>query len=172
VGGSVRLSLEAPGWNSVSEVGDPGFAVVRGITGPPNGMSVYFYEVDNTYTDACAHKLRNPVVGPTVEDLVQALGELPNTTATEPVDATLAGYPARYLVLTSDDSLPCAPSEFYFWQDPGGGQNWAQSPGQVVRTWVFEVDGTRIVASALSYPTASVAALAEQQSILDSIQFE
>ena len=48
----------------------------------------------------------------------------------------------------------------------------AQGPGQIVRTWVLEVDGSRLVVSALRYPEATGEMLAEQQSVLDSLQFE
>ena len=37
---------------------------------------------------------------------------------------------------------------------------------------MLEVDGSRLVVSALRYPEATAEMLAEQQSILDSLQFE
>ena len=118
------------------------------------------------------HVLLSPAVGPTVEDLIVAFGELPNETATAPVDDPIGGLPARYVEITADDPLPCAPNQFYIWADPQGGLNWAQGNGQIVRTWVLEVNGTRITVSALLYPTSTAAAIAEQQALLDSIRFE
>ena len=44
-------------------------------------------------------------------------------------------------------------------------------PGQIARTWVLEVDGSRIMATALHYPDATDEMLAEQL-IVDSVQFE
>ena len=93
--------------------------------------------------------------------------EIPNISTTEPTSATLGGLPATYLEMTTDDTLPCAPNEFYIWDG-----NYTQGPGQIVRTWVLEVNGSRVVASALRYPEATQEMLAEQQSILDSLQFE
>lgn len=171
-GSDVVISLDLPdGWTTCCE-GDVQFAAIRSTTSKPNGMSVYFYAVGNTYADPCAHVLLSPAVGPTVEDLVVALGQLPNETATAPADDTIGGLPARYLEITADDPLPCAPNQFFIWDGPQGEQNWAQGGGQIVRTWVLEVNGTRITVSALRYSTSTAAAIAEQQAVLDSIRFE
>jgi len=59
-------------------------------------------------------------VGPTVNDLVTALGEIPSTTATEPVETTLAGYAATYMELQIPASLPCGRFRFVLWQDSPG----------------------------------------------------
>jgi hypothetical protein len=144
-----------------------GFSMIRNTTAAPTGMSVYFYAPTTTYSDPCAEVPVDPAIGPTVDDLVQALREIPNITTTEPVNTTFGGLPATYLEMTSDDTLPCSEEEFWIWD----GNN-TQGLGQIVRTWVLEVDGSRIVASALRYPGATEEMLAEQQSILDSIQFE
>jgi hypothetical protein len=160
--------LRPPGWYMCcGSTSGPGFSVIRNTTSPPDGASVYFYAPTTTYSDPCAHALVDPPVGPSVDDFVQALREIPNMTTTEPAETTLGGLPATYLEMTSDDALPCSPNEFWIWDG-----NTAQGPGQVVRTWVLELDGRRIVASALRYPGATEEMLAEQQSILDSIEFE
>ena len=107
-------------------------------------MSVYFYAPTTTYSDPCEQTPVDPPIGPSVDDLIQALRDIPNITSTEPVAATFGGLPATYLEMTSDDTLPCPPAQFYIWDG-----NWTQGEGQIVRTWVLEVNGSRIVASAL-----------------------
>lgn len=157
-----------PEWAIFTDIpGQPGFSAIRGTTQPTRGMSVYFYVPTTTYADPCNEVPVSPPVGPTVDDFVQSLREIPNISTTEPTSATLGGLPATYLEMTTDDTLPCAPNEFYIWDG-----NWTQGPGQIVRTWVLEVNGSRVVASALRYPEATQEMLAEQQSILDSLQFE
>jgi hypothetical protein len=157
-----------PDWAIYTDIpGQPGFSAIRGTTQPSRGMSVYFYAPRTTYQDPCQEVPVNPPVGSTVDDFVQALREIPNISTTEPESATLGGLPATYLEMTSDDALPCPANEFYIWDG-----NWTQGPGQIVGTWVLEVKGTRVVASALRYPEATEEMLAEQQSILDSLQFE
>ena len=160
--------LRPPGWYTCcGGTSGPSFSLIRGTTAPPTGMSVYFYAPRTTYSDPCQQAPVSPPIGPTVDDLVQALREIPNISTTEPVATTLGGLPATYLEMTSDDTLPCPPAQFYIWDG-----NWTQGEGQIVRTWVLEVNGSRIVASALRYPDADDVSLAEQQIVLDSIRFE
>jgi hypothetical protein len=168
-GSPVTFSVDKPtAWGVFSDTADePPFSTIRGGTTPPTGMSVYFYAPTTTYQDPCREVPVDPPIGPTVDDLVQALREIPNITTTEPVASTLGGLPATYLEMTTDGTLPCSPSQFYIWDG-----NLTQGAGQIVRTWVLEVNGSRIVASALRYPDATDMALAEQQIVLDSIQFE
>jgi hypothetical protein len=45
-------------------------------------------------------------------------------------------------------------------------------PRQTIRAWVLDVDGTRVLALALHFPEATAEALAEEQAIIDSIEFE
>ena len=71
--------------------------------------------VDNTFEDPCAQVERNPKVGPTVEDLATALGEIPGTTATEPVQTKIAGYDATYIEVPTRGHSPC--DEFVWYQE-------------------------------------------------------
>ena len=168
LGSDVQLSALVPeGWQSFGDGSLSFTAVRRGTTAPTTGMSVYFYAPRTTYPDPCQEVDPTQPVGPSVDDFVQALREIPHITTTDPEQTTFAGLPATYLVMTTDDSLPCAPSQFYIWDG-----NYTQGVGQVVRVWVLDVDGTRVAVSALSYPEATADALAEQQSLLDSIEFK
>ena len=160
--------VRPPGWYMCcGGRSEPGFSMIRGTTAPPSGMSVYFYLPGTTYSDPCGPVAVDPPVGPTVDDLVQALREIPNISTTEPVASTIGGRSATYLEMTHDDTLPCQADQFYIWDG-----NLAQGPGQIVRTWVLEVDGSRLVVSALRFPEATAEMVAEQQSVLDSLQFE
>lgn len=150
-------------------VDDRGNSVVRGETDPP--VFLLFLTYANTYADPCGHVLRTPAAGPTVDDLVAALAETPNMTSTKPVQTTLGGRPATYLELTADAELPCEGNSFYLLVDGQGYYFFIDGPSQVIRTWVLDVDGTRVVAMALHFPEASPEALAEEQLIMDSVQF-
>ena len=169
LGSPVTFSVDKPtSWSVFSDTpDDPAFATIHGGATPPTGMSVYFFAPTTTYQDPCNEVPVDPPLGPTVDDLVQALRAIPNITTTEPVASTFGDLPATYLEMTSDETLPCSPSLFYIWDG-----NYTQGAGQVVRTWVLEVNGSRIVASALRYPGADDFALAQQQIVLNSIQFE
>ena len=53
-----------------------------------------FATVDNVYVDPCAAApvLREPAVGPTVDDLVAALEDVPSLEVSAPTDVTVAGF--------------------------------------------------------------------------------
>jgi hypothetical protein len=157
------------------EIGHDQPSIVRGDTTPPAGMFVAFLTAANTFVDPCGRALRSPEVGPTVDDLVAALAETPNMTSTEPIQTTLGGRTATYIELTADDELPCPADAFYLFAMGAGAVQpsfYLDGPRQIVRTWVLDVDGTRVVALALHFPEATAEALAEEQAILDSVEFE
>jgi hypothetical protein len=161
-----------PAWHRADPEPADSNSVVRGDTLPPTGMFITFGTFTNTYADPCGHVLRTPQVGPTVDDLIAAFAEVPNLTSTEPVQTTLGGRPATYVELTLDDELPCAPDSFYLAVNDQGLYYFVDGPGQVIRTWVLDVDGTRAVAWAFHFPEASAEGLAEEQAIIDSVEFE
>lgn len=143
-----------------------------GTSGPPAGMAFVVSLVDNTFADPCSHRQRSPKVGPTAADLAKALGEIPGTTATAPVQTTIAGHQATYMEIAIPASLPCAPSEFYLWQDSPGAYWWVQGLNETARVWILEVAGQRVVLLTHSYAGSGADAKAEFQKILDSIVFD
>jgi hypothetical protein len=170
----VPFLVDVPSTWSV-EIGHDQPSLVSGDTTPPAGMFVAFLTAANTFVDPCGRDLRSPVVGPTVDDLVAALAETPHMTATEPVQTTLGGRPATYLELRADAELPCPADAFYLFAMGAGAVQpsfYLDGPRQIVRTWVLDVDGTRVVALALHFPEATADALAEEQAIIDSVEFE
>jgi hypothetical protein len=170
---ALRVVVDVPPtWQRGDSEPADSHSVVRGDTTPPTGMFVWFGSIANTYADPCGHVLRTPKVGPTVDDLIAAFAETPNLTSTEPVQTTLGGRPATYIELTVDDELPCPANLFFLGADEQGFYFFLDGPGQVVRTWVLDVDGTRVVAWAFHFPEATAEGLAEEQAIVDSVEFE
>lgn len=161
------LTVELPpDWQAAGSVAD------IGTSSPPAGMAFVVTLVDNTFADPCSHRQQSPKVGPTVEALAKALGEVPNTTATKPVQTTIAGHKATYIELAIPASLPCQPSEFYLWQDSPDGDWWVQGLNETARVWILEVGGKRVAFLAHSYPGSGDGAKAEFQKILDSVVFD
>ncbi len=126
--------------------------------------------VDNTFEDPCLHIQRNPKVGPTAEDLATALGEIPGTTASEPVQTTIAGYDATYVEVTHPGPPPC--DEFVWYQESPGEYWWVLEADERFSVWIFEVDGQRVAIGARSYPGTSQQAKDELRDILDTIVFD
>jgi hypothetical protein len=145
---------------------------IKGGTAAPAGMGFSVTPVDNTFQDPCAHVARSPKIGSTVADATAAFGAIPETTATDPIQATLAGYEATYLELQIPASLPCTPGQFYLFQDAPNSHWWAQGLGGIVRVWILEVEGQRVAIVAHQYPGTSDEVKAEFEAILDSIVFE
>ena len=163
----LRLTVEIPAdWQSSD------FVAVRGTSSPPAGMAFVVSNVDNTFEDPCSHRQRSPKVGPTIGDLANALAKVPNTTATTSVKTTIAGYEATYIELAIPASLPCAPDEFYLWQDSPGGYWWVQGLNETARVWILDVGGRRVTFLAHSYPGSGAGAKGVFQKILDTVVFE
>ena len=168
LGGSpLRLTADLPvGWKNIT------WGAVRGDSAPPAGMAFIVSLVDDTFTDPCTQLRRTPKIGPTVEALMTALGEIPDTTATKPVKTTLAGHEATSIEIAIPGSLPCAPDHFYLWQDSPGEDWWVQGLNERIHVWVLEVGGRRVAIATHSYAGSGPAAEAELQKILDSMVFD
>ena len=129
-------------------------------------VSIAFMTVDNLYIDPCAAdpRLREPAVGPTVDDLATALGDVPGLQATAPSDVTVAGFTGKQMDLTASETW-CG-GEPKMWETSGG----ADSPGGgPMRLWILDVYGTRLVIGILGLG-AGAAEETEAQGIVDSIQ--
>ena len=128
--------------------------------------------IDNTFSDPCTHVERSPKLGPTIADAATALGAIPGTTSTAPVQTTVAGLAATYLEVTISASLPCALAQFYFWQVSPDDDWWATRPNERIRVWLVEVGSERVAIAARSFPDTSEVEKAQLQGIVDSIVFE
>ena len=114
--------------------------------------------VDNVVIDPCQSDLgfQDPAVGPTVDDLVTALGAVPGLTFSAPADVTQDGYSGVRL-----DYVP--PDEFDNCLDDMGeailmsvegsvpadhGYISAPNGDDAVSLYIYDVDGTRVVITA------------------------
>jgi hypothetical protein len=74
--------------------------------------------------------------------------------------------------LTIPASLPCAPNEFYLWQDSPDGYWWVLAPNEDIRVWILDVEGQAVAIAARSFPGTSEETKAELKRVLDSIVFD
>lgn len=136
-----------------------------------NEARLGFIVVENLYADPCQPDLglSDPAVGPTVDELVDALGTVPGVVVGASSEATLGGYAGRMLELTGvDRPEPCV-EEPLVWQTTQGEPS-VLVPGSraVTRLWILDVDGTRLVVFA-----SEDGAFGDQeglQAIIDSIE--
>ena len=168
-GDSVPVSFTLPaGWN-VSDV----------FVNKPDSdplISVSFWDVAEIYADPCQSELVDPPVGPTVDDLVLAWANVPTLNATAARDITVDGYQGQQFDLTAPDFNPdeCQQNIFALWREDGQPADgfparWVE-PNEHLQMWVLDVNGTRLVISAGSFPDTSAEDRAEIDEIVNSIQ--
>jgi hypothetical protein len=177
---SIRVTLTVPdGW-----AGFEGRAVVRSVErySPPDGASLMFHRGGWLYTVApiCGGSGPADPTGPTiptgttVDEFVTALVDHPDLDVTSPSDVTLGGYSGKYLELrapenTTTDELGPDPSgcNYYFVWEPG---IYAQGPNALWQIWVLDVDGTRAVVRADSFPGTPPGVQSELSAMVGSIE--
>lgn len=161
---SVRVVFDLPatGWQKN--------AVPNAIwTGGSMGR-ITFDVVENLFADPCSPTLlRDPPVGPTVDALASALSSLPGVDAGQPIDTSLGGFNGKLveIVLAASDR-PCADLQASLWPLDTGEPVPLES-GSRVRHWILDVEGTRLVVSAVERDGLPQVMRNELQAIVDSI---
>lgn len=180
-----RYSIGSGISNRVSAAVPDGWAAVDhwGVSGPlgydaPDGMGVRFYTVGNLLNNPSSYAdgRQDPPVGPTVDDLIQAIVDQTEWTASTPTEATIGGFSARHVQITIPEGAELDSREpggaFYLFQDEGAGQIWGLEWGQMFEVYVVDVDGERLVLDAFHYPGTSEADLAALEAVVDSIRID
>lgn len=169
---NIEVTVEVPaGWTSSANW------VVIGPRGndEPDGMAIRFYKIPNLAANPLSHAEGNldPPVGPTVDDLVQAIVTHPGWTASESTDITIDGRAGQLVSITIplDAELP-ADDTFYLSTDPTEGGIWGWAPGQTFDWYIVDVDGQRLIIDAFHYPDTSEEDLAAQRAVVESVQFD
>ncbi len=179
--GGVPLSfaLQTANWHS------DGFAWINNDTSAgAERVSLLFWNPspDGIYADPCAQITSEPV-GPSAADLAAAMSTVPGTDLVSGAsDVTVGGYPAKLLVLSVREDLPCTASSYnLWWYDVGAGDDCASSgacgryvstPGDTIRIWIVDVDGVRVVFEGETDKGAGATAEQTIQDIVASIRFE
>jgi hypothetical protein len=171
VGEGLNATLTVPaGWGNLD-----GRGVTKGDIGAQTFTVVMFWpfptDFEEVYADPCRWKtsIIEPPVGPTVDDLANALAAQAMRGDAIPTDVTIDGYQGKLVemsVPTDIDFADCDDGFFYSWLG-----RYHQGPGQIDDVYILDLDGERLVLIAHHMPGASEADLAEQQAIVESIDF-
>ncbi len=179
--GTMTIDATVPGGGWVG--GPP--AAIGGPVGEsngPNGVAVAFFNAQTINSDPChwdkdgsgrAPQEGDIEVGPTVDDLTEALAAAPYESTT-PVAATLGGYSGKRLALqlvpgpSGCDSYDGAGNQYFVFGGRDGAQ-YAQGDANTWQVTVVDVEGTRLIAVLISYAETSSAHLSAAQGILDSV---
>lgn len=161
----------SPGWHVGTS--DASSAIVLWYTPPEITYGFAFSTADNVYVDPCnpAAGELEPPIGPTVDDLVAAISDLPGFQVTAPVDVTVGAFTGKEIELTALDSEDNCREPIAF---RAGNHQFDIEPGQTLPMQILNVDGVRIVMWWRSIEPAErdPAVEAELQEILDSIRIE
>lgn len=149
-------------------------SLYRRAPDPPDGAGIGFALVDNLYADPCqpGQDVLDPPLGPTIDDLARGLAAQPGTEASAITSVTVDGYPARYfeLLTTGLGTDACAAPTGRVFRYGTRGYDRQTLEGELVRAWVVDVDGARLLIDVFSFPGTSEAAVAELQRVVDDIQ--
>jgi hypothetical protein len=166
------------GWEA--EHGSPGAIKV---SDSDSEAGFYFVIVDAIYTDPCVGSAGEPgselmEVGPSVDDLADALLDQPHTVATGPVDTTLGGLPATRIDLAMADDPETATCNINL---PGHLQIWHSAPVDkyfvllgdgAASVYILDINGERQVLLTQVRAGTSTEDIAEMQAIVDSVKFD
>ncbi len=167
----IPLSLSVPtgGWERVG-----GTSINKSVRGPQRAEGMIYWttfpDAVDTYT--CARQLK-PSIGPSTADLAAAVANAPGTQLIAgPADVRLDGRATKYIVLAVREDRGCDPGFFFTWRDRQGGAMWsATEPGDTIRVWIVDLDGTRLFIAGGTKPDAGPELEQEIEQIVRSIWF-
>jgi hypothetical protein len=110
--------------------------------------------------DGCPDTIE-PELGPSYDDLVTYLADLPRIDISESTDVTVDGYRAKYLTYTPVDKWFDCFSASPIHLEPGDNE-----------AWIVDVDGVRVEIAVVSDEPVSETVMSEIRQIVESIHFE
>ena len=154
-----------------------------GESNGPNGLAVAFFKAQTINSDPChwdkdgsgsAPPEGDIEVGPTVDDLAEALAASSAYDSTTPVEVTLGGFSGKRLDLQISpdpdgcDNFEGEENQYFVFGGPEGGQ-FAQGGANTWQVTIVDVEGTRLIAVLIAYEETSAADLSAAQGILESV---
>lgn len=177
---TIDVTVPDGGW-----VGGPPSAIGGpvGESNGPNGLAVAFFNARTINSDPChwdkdgsgrAPQEGDIQVGPTVDDLAEALAASSGYDSTTPVEVTLGGFSGKRLDLQISpnpdgcDNFEGEENQYFVFGGPEGGQ-FAQGGANTWQVTIVDVEGTRLIAVLIAYEETSAADLSAAQGILESV---
>jgi hypothetical protein len=127
-----------------------------------------FGTIINVADEPCgpSETMRDPPVGPSVDDLVTALRGLPGFRVHSVRDVVVDGYSGTELEVTA----PVTACSLWPWASPYRVNG--VSPRETNRMRILDVEGTRVVLTLAYHPTTPPSDMAVLQQVMDSVRFD
>ena len=144
-------------------------------------LSLAAWDITHVFGHACTRPDGDAAdlieVGPTVDELANALAGQDERQTSGPSDAALGGSAARLVAFTAPtdaEMAACGGDFMRIWAGTGGDLSggWRSVEGQTDRVYVLDVGGDRVVINTWQFTDTTEADLAELETILASIRFE
>lgn len=165
----VTVAIPSGGWSSNDNW------VVIGPRGneEPDGMAIRFYTAQFLYANPASRADGFVEVGPSGDDLVQAILEHPILQAAGPTDITIDGRAGQMVefAIPADADMTSA-GEYLLFSDATAGDIWGWAAGQTFNLYIVDVDGERLIIDAFHFADTPGDDLAAQRAVIDSIQFD
>ena len=165
---------------------EPGWEPIIGAfkeAGQDNYVNVLFAAATKIASAAC-HDTQWLPAGDSAQEIATALADIDEFITREPLtEVTAYGYDGYHLILEIPEDADYELGQgFIGCDDPNnpGGSTWDgwegptfsryyQRPGQVIETWVLDVESTPLLIESSHFPDSPPSDVAELQAILDSI---
>ncbi|CAN7186862.1 hypothetical protein [Knoellia sp. LjRoot47] len=125
--------------------------------------------------DPCDSSEPSTPLGPSVQDLADALSDQQWTTTSTPVPATLGGHRGLYLELTSDpgvDFATCRSGDgMVLWESGSRDSQRVLEFAATDRYWILDVEGRRVVVTAMTPSSATGASVRRVTDVATSVTF-
>ena len=148
--------------------------LLLGPKGPqgPEGMNIRFGSVAGVFANPFdrGDGFVDPPVGPSVDDLVDAMVSHPEWSVSAPTATTIDGYAGKVVRMTLPPDIDLPAGRFLLFQDASLGDRWAFEPGQIIDFYIIDVEGERLVLELFSYPDTPAGDLAQRAAIVQSLQ--
>jgi hypothetical protein len=104
-------------------------------------------QVANLYVDPCnpALGLRDPAVGPSVDDLITALGAVPGLQVSQPAETEVGGLTGQYVELTGVVPEGCIDDRAIWTTSQGDASLLLPGEGDFGHVYVYDIAGQRLV---------------------------
>jgi len=162
-----------------------GLYISKNVVGPQGAEAMILW-TSFPHSEPARPCLLDPSDASSAADLAAAVATAPGTDLVSgPTDVTVGGRSAKRVVLTilarspnleglpSDWEPGCDPAYFFGWEPFDSGAFWLDTlPGDTIRVWIIEVEGTLLFIQAETRPDAGSRVEQEIDEVIASVRFE